>query len=128
MSRSAGSKDNKGSPSRAIARSKSTDTPGKSAQDHPSPSPGDSAVVRSLPGLDGKLLDAIEQDIVDPSASRVSFDDIASLDDAKRVLKEAVTLPLLLPDLFTGEGRRQRGLWQWWHQMGVTLPRTLRLR
>ncbi len=32
----------------------------------------------------------------------VTFDDIAALDDAKRVLNEAMVLPLLVPEFFTG--------------------------
>jgi SpoVK/Ycf46/Vps4 family AAA+-type ATPase len=32
----------------------------------------------------------------------VTFDDIASLDRAKELLNEAVALPLILPELFTG--------------------------
>ena len=31
---------------------------------------------------------------------KIEFDDIADLDDAKRVLQEAVVLPLLMPDYF----------------------------
>ena len=53
--------------------------------------------------MDDKLREIIENDILDPSAARTTFDDIAALDSAKRVLREAVTLPLLLPDLFTGD-------------------------
>lgn len=43
----------------------------------------------------------IEREILD-SAPRVSFNDIAALDDAKRLLNEAVVLPLLIPEFFTG--------------------------
>jgi len=32
----------------------------------------------------------------------VSWSNIAKLDDAKRLLKEAIVLPLLMPELFTG--------------------------
>ena len=44
---------------------------------------------------------AIEENILD-NKQLVSFNDIASLDDAKRLLREAVIVPLLLPDFFTG--------------------------
>lgn len=36
------------------------------------------------------------------SDSKVSFQDIAGLDDAKRIINEAVVLPLLMPEFFTG--------------------------
>lgn len=32
----------------------------------------------------------------------VTFDSIAALDDAKRLVSEAVVLPLLIPEFFTG--------------------------
>ena len=34
--------------------------------------------------------------------AQIGWNDIAHLDNAKRLLKEAVVLPLLMPDLFTG--------------------------
>ncbi len=34
--------------------------------------------------------------------SNARREDIASLSDAKRVLQEAVVLPLLMPDIYTG--------------------------
>lgn len=47
------------------------------------------------------LIDLIERDIIIKSPG-VTFEDIASLDDAKRVLDEAVRLPLIIPDFFIG--------------------------
>lgn len=41
---------------------------------------------------------------------QVSFDDIASLDDAKRLLNEAITLPMLMPEYFTGIREPWRGV------------------
>lgn len=52
-------------------------------------------------GDDARMVEIIERDIIDQRCN-VSWDDIASLDDAKRLLKEAVVLPLLMPELFTG--------------------------
>lgn len=40
----------------------------------------------------------------------VSFDDIACLDSAKRMLNEAVALPLLVPEMFTGIREPWRGV------------------
>ena len=36
------------------------------------------------------------------TSAQVTFDDIASLEDAKALLNEAVTLPLIIPEYFTG--------------------------
>jgi katanin p60 ATPase-containing subunit A1 len=38
----------------------------------------------------------IERDVLDKNP-QVSFDDIADLDDAKKLLQEAVLLPILMP-------------------------------
>lgn len=40
----------------------------------------------------------------------MSFDDIAELKDAKRVLQEAVLLPLLMPEYFKGIRRPWKGV------------------
>ena len=50
-----------------------------------------------LQGVDPSLAVTVERDIVHHSTG-VSFDDVVGLKDAKRLLKEAVTLPLLLPE------------------------------
>lgn len=46
-----------------------------------------------------ELIEMIEREILD-SKPNVHWDDIAGLEDAKRVLEEAVVLPLLMPDYF----------------------------
>lgn len=45
-----------------------------------------------------------------PQSFQVSFDDIASLEDAKRLLNEAITLPMLMPEYFTGIREPWRGV------------------
>lgn len=40
----------------------------------------------------------------------MSFDDIAALDTAKRLLNEAVVLPLMMPELFTGIRKPWKGV------------------
>lgn len=60
-------------------------------------------------GPDTNLIEAIEKEVVDVNPN-VSFDDIAELDDAKKVLKEAVLLPLMIPDFFKGLRRPWRGV------------------
>lgn len=52
-------------------------------------------------GVDAELVQRIEDEILDRSP-HVSWDDIAGMGDAKRLLNEAVVLPLIVPELFTG--------------------------
>lgn len=51
----------------------------------------------------------IERDIVDFNAN-VRWDDIAELQEAKRLLEEAVVLPLWMPDYFKGIRRPWKGV------------------
>jgi len=52
---------------------------------------------------DAELKEVIEQEIVlQTKSSALTFRDIAGLDTAKKLLTEAITLPLLMPDFFTG--------------------------
>lgn len=60
-------------------------------------------------GPDSELIKMLERDVVQKNPS-VQFDDIAELDDAKRVLQEAVILPLLMPDYFKGIRRPWKGV------------------
>jgi len=62
-----------------------------------------------LSGNDAELVGLIERDILDRSPS-VHWDDIAGLEEAKRVLEEAVVLPLLMPDYFQGIRRPWKGV------------------
>jgi len=50
-------------------------------------------------GPDAELIEMLEKEVVDTNPC-VKFDDIAELDNAKGILKEAVLLPILLPDYF----------------------------
>lgn len=50
---------------------------------------------------DRSAVDLVMSDIVQRDMG-VKFDDIAALDTAKRLLNEAVVLPLMMPELFTG--------------------------
>ena len=47
-------------------------------------------------GPDAELINMIERDVLDKNP-QVSFDDIADLDEAKKLLQEAVLLPILMP-------------------------------
>ncbi|QSL64480.1 hypothetical protein MERGE_001781 [Pneumocystis wakefieldiae] len=58
--------------------------------------------INNLKGIiDENLLQIIVNDIV-VKGDKVSWDDIAGLEDAKKTLKETVIYPLLRPDLFNG--------------------------
>ncbi|MCQ2820837.1 MAG: hypothetical protein MJ252_26560 [archaeon] len=60
-------------------------------------------------GPDSELIEMLEREVVDTNP-RITFDDIAELDKAKKVLKEAVLLPLIIPDYFKGIRRPWRGI------------------
>jgi katanin p60 ATPase-containing subunit A1 len=51
----------------------------------------------------------LEREVVDTNP-HVSFDDIAELDKAKNILKEAVLLPILMPNFFKGIRRPWKGV------------------
>ncbi|VEL09734.1 unnamed protein product [Protopolystoma xenopodis] len=60
-------------------------------------------------GYDKELIELLERDIVQRNLN-VRWDDIAELEDAKRLLKEAVVLPLVLPNFFKGIRRPWKGV------------------
>ncbi|OMJ72884.1 hypothetical protein SteCoe_28576 [Stentor coeruleus] len=60
-------------------------------------------------GPDLDLIQALERDVMEKNPN-VSFDDIADLDDAKMLLQEAVLLPILMPEFFTGIRRPWKGI------------------
>jgi len=60
-------------------------------------------------GWDEELVATLERDIVS-TAPNVHWDDIAGNTEAKRLLEEAVVLPLLIPDYFTGIRRPWKGV------------------
>jgi len=60
-------------------------------------------------GYDKDLVEGLERDIVSKDPN-VHWDDIAGHDEAKRLLEEAVVLPMLMPDYFKGIRRPWRGV------------------
>ena len=60
-------------------------------------------------GPDAALAENLRRDILDASPS-VRWDDIAGLVDAKRLLEEAVVLPLWMPEYFRGIRRPWKGV------------------
>ncbi|KAH9597753.1 AAA ATPase [Trypanosoma melophagium] len=53
------------------------------------------------PSINAEFAERIEAEIIEHSPN-VQWDDISGIPEAKRLLKEAVILPLLVPELFTG--------------------------
>ena len=60
-------------------------------------------------GPDGELIEMVEREMMEKSPN-VRFEDIAELEGAKSALKEAVLLPLLMPDFFRGVRRPCKGV------------------
>lgn len=89
------------SPKSAVPPSKSTPSGKQPAQDT-------SSVVLP-PNVDRDLAARIENEILDRSP-QVLWDDIAGMAEAKRLLNEAVILPSLVPELFTGVLQPWRGV------------------
>lgn len=61
------------------------------------------------PGMNKDLIEALERDIVQRNPN-VKWDDIAGCADAKKLLKEAVVLPMIMPEFFRGIRRPYRGV------------------
>ena len=60
-------------------------------------------------GYNKDLVEALERDIVQRNPN-VKWTDIAGCDDAKKLMKEAVVLPMVMPDYFKGIRRPWRGV------------------
>ncbi len=60
-------------------------------------------------GINRDLVEALERDIVQRNPN-VKWDDIAGCEDAKKLLKEAVVLPMIMPEFFRGIRRPYRGV------------------
>ncbi|GFR41454.1 hypothetical protein Agub_g2142 [Astrephomene gubernaculifera] len=70
---------------------------------------GAAANKKQYVGPDQELANMLERDIIDQGIS-VKWDDIAGLEEAKRVLNEALVLPMIMPDFFTGIRRPVKGV------------------
>ncbi|KAM6991821.1 katanin p60 ATPase-containing subunit A1 isoform 2-T2 [Tautogolabrus adspersus] len=60
-------------------------------------------------GYDKDLIDALDRDIISQNPN-VKWDNIADLEDAKKLLKEAVVLPMWMPAFFKGIRRPWKGV------------------
>ena len=52
-------------------------------------------------GIEPELVEMIDRDILS-RIPNVKWEDIAGLEDAKRLLNEAVIVPMMIPDVFKG--------------------------
>eukprot|EP00899_Mesostigma_viride_P009949 jgi/Mesvir1/18956/Mv18924-RA.1 len=67
------------------------------------------SVLSKYNGPDPELAQQLERDVLDQSPG-VRWDDIAGLKEAKRLLEEAVVLPLWMPEYFQGIRRPWKGV------------------
>ncbi|EIE18807.1 katanin-like protein [Coccomyxa subellipsoidea C-169] len=67
------------------------------------------SVLHRFSGPDQDLAAALERDVMDTSPG-VHWEDIAGLEQAKRLLQENVVLPLYMPDFFQGIRRPVKGV------------------
>ncbi|CAN6845868.1 unnamed protein product [Brassica oleracea] len=101
----------------ASARSSATAAAGKkgpaSKSTKPDSTNGDAEDGKSKRGLyegpDEDLAAMLERDVLD-STPGVRWDDVAGLSEAKRLLEEAVVLPLWMPEYFQGIRRPWKGV------------------
>ncbi|CAN8233429.1 unnamed protein product [Cochlearia groenlandica] len=103
-----------GATSKSTARSSSAGKKGPASKSNKAESMnGDAEDGKSKRGLydgpDEDLAAMIERDVLD-STPGVHWDDVAGLSEAKRLLEEAVVLPLWMPDYFQGIRRPWKGV------------------
>ncbi|CAG8603196.1 34374_t:CDS:10, partial [Racocetra persica] len=67
------------------------------------------AVDSRLKNIDPKMIEMIQNEIMDRTP-KISWEDIAGLEHAKKTIQEAVTWPMLRPDIFTGLRGPPKGL------------------
>ncbi|CAO1385909.1 unnamed protein product [Diamesa tonsa] len=75
----------------------------------PEPEQTNSPTDERLKNIDPKFVEMIQNEII-YSGKKVLWDDIAGLSYAKQIIKEAIILPLLRPDIFTGLRRAPKGI------------------
>ncbi|CAB4477246.1 unnamed protein product [Rhizophagus irregularis] len=69
----------------------------------------DEEIDKRLKNVDPKMIEMIQNEIMEQSPN-ITWDDIAGLEHAKKTIQEAVTWPLLRPDIFTGLRSPPKGL------------------
>ena len=83
---------------------------GPKRPDNKPKNPGDKDEKKFVPNSGEKdLAENLERDIIQRNPN-IHWDDIADLHEAKRLLEEAVVLPLIVPDFFKGIRRPWKGV------------------
>ncbi|XP_076231082.1 fidgetin-like protein 1 [Calliopsis andreniformis] len=62
-----------------------------------------------LKNIEPKMIELIKNEIMDCKTT-ISWDDIAGLEHAKKIIKEVVVYPMLRPDIFTGLRKPPKGI------------------
>ncbi|KAL7749655.1 putative 26S proteasome subunit yta6 [Sorochytrium milnesiophthora] len=94
------------SPSTGASSSTSSLLQSRKNQDTGNPTNSAAALDPRLKGLEAKLVEMIENEILD-TQSALKWDDIAGLEHAKQAIKEIVIWPLKRPDLFAADSLRR---------------------
>uniref|UniRef100_A0A1A9WFU3 Katanin p60 ATPase-containing subunit A1 n=1 Tax=Glossina brevipalpis TaxID=37001 RepID=A0A1A9WFU3_9MUSC len=97
-----------------VSTNKDDNSPNKDndeARDEESPEQDEKEEKKFQPNshIEAELVDILERDILQRNP-KVRWSDIADLMDAKRLLEEAVVLPMLMPDYFKGIRRPWKGV------------------
>ena len=66
-------------------------------------------VDERLKNIDPKMVETIQNEIMD-SGSKIEWGDIAGLEHAKKSIQEAVTSPMVRPDIFCGLRSAPKGI------------------
>ncbi|XP_069052256.1 katanin p60 ATPase-containing subunit A1 isoform X2 [Lepisosteus oculatus] len=87
------------------------EAPGRSKEDKNKSADVSETEVKKFDGTgyDKDLVEALERDIISQNPN-VKWDDIADLEEAKKLLKEAVVLPMWMPEFFKGIRRPWKGV------------------
>lgn len=71
--------------------------------------PDEELLDERLKNIEPRMIELIKNEIMD-SASEITWEDIAGLDYAKKIITEVIVFPMLRPDIFTGLRRPPKGI------------------
>ncbi|XP_054618290.1 katanin p60 ATPase-containing subunit A1 [Dunckerocampus dactyliophorus] len=105
-----GANGDRNKPTKGKDKKETKEAAGK-AKDDKSKGEGQEKEVKKFDGAgyDKDLVEALERDIISQNPN-IKWDDIADLGDAKKLLKEAVVLPMWMPAFFKGIRRPWKGV------------------
>ncbi|TNN85454.1 Katanin p60 ATPase-containing subunit A1 [Liparis tanakae] len=105
-----GANGDRGKPSKGKEKKEAKEAAGKAKDDKNKADVQEKEVKKfDGTGYDKDLVDALERDIISQNPN-VKWDNIADLEDAKKLLKEAVVLPMWMPAFFKGIRRPWKGI------------------